>query len=116
MDGAVLALLQRRADLLGPHGLHFSRDTGHQHGAVALGILEPGAGRGAVVVDDLVAPRRNHGLFTVIGSRLAVGACKKCENFLPFFFIKMQRIPESPGHRFLGKVILRGAEPAGKHQ
>ena len=115
MDGAVLALFQQWAHLLGPHGLHLPRDAGHQHGAAAA-VLKPGAGGGAVVVKDLVPLGGHHGLFAVIFGGAAVGAGKKVQDFLPLGLVKMQGIAKGFGHRFLGQIVLGGSQPAGKHQ
>ena len=116
MNRAILALLQRRADLLGPHGFHFPGNTGHQHGAMALFILKPGTGGGAVVVDDLMPPGGDHSLFAVIGGGIAVGAGEKGNDLVPFFLIKVQGIPECLGDCFLRQVILGRPQPARKHQ
>ena len=116
VDRAVLPFQQNRADLLGPHGLHLTRDTGHQRGAAALLILKPCAGRGAVVVDKLVALGRAHGLLAVVVGRAAVGAGEKVQYLLPLALIKDQRIAEGLGDRLLGQIVLGRAEPAGKNQ
>ena len=116
MDGAVLPPLQSGPDLLGPHGFHLPGDTGHQYGAVPLGVFKPGAGCRAVVVDDLVTVDRDHSLLAVVGSWGAIGAGEECHDLLPLILIKAERIPEGFGHCFFGEVILRRAKTAGKHQ
>ena len=116
VDGAVLPPLQKGAHLLGPHGLHLPRDAGHQGGAMAVFILEPGAGGGAVGVGQLVPPHRHHGLFAVVFGGGAAGAGKKVHDLPPFFRVKGQRIAKGVGHRLFGQVVGGGAKPAGKHQ
>ena len=107
---------QNRADLLGPHGLHLTRDTGHQRGAAALLILKPRTGRGAVVVDKLVALGRAHGLLAVVVCWAAVGAGEKIQYFLPLALIKGQRIAEGLGHGLLRQIVLGRAETARKDE
>ena len=116
VDRAVLAAQQNRAHLLGPHGLHLTRDTGHQRGAAALLILKPCAGGGAVVVDKLVALGRAHGLLAVVVGRAAVGAGEKVQYLLPLALIKGQRIAEGLGDRLLGQIVLGRAEAARKDE
>ena len=79
-------------------------------------LLEPCAGGGAVVVDDLVTMHRHHGLLAVVGGHFPPGTGKEGDDLVPLFFVKGQRIAETGGHRLLGQVVRRGAEPAGKHQ
>ena len=107
---------QNRADLLGPHGFHLTRDTGHQRGAAALLILKPCAGGSAVVVDKLVAFGRAHGLLAVVVGRAAIGAGEKVQYLLPLALIKGQRITEGLGDRLLGQIVLGGAETARKDE
>ena len=114
VQGAVLAGHQQRADALLPHGLHFVGHAGHQHGTVAV-LLEPCAGGGAVVVDDLVAVHRNHGLLAVVGRGLAVGAGEESDDLLPLHGVEFQRVAVAGSHRLLGQVIRRGAKAAGEH-
>ena len=116
VDRAVLAAQQNRAHLLSPHGLHLTGHAGHQRGAVAVLILKPSTGGGAVVVDELVAPGRAHGLLTVVLRRAAIRAGEKVKYLLPLCLVKCQRIAEGLGHRLLGQVVLGGAKPAGKNQ
>ena len=106
VDSAVLAGQQQRAHLLQPHGLHLPGHAGHQGGAVALGILKPGAGGGAVVVDDLAAVCRHHGLLAVILGGAAICPGKESQNFVPLGLVKMQRIAKDLGHCLLGQVVL----------
>ena len=115
MQGAVLAGQQQRAHALLPHGLHFVRHAGHQHGTVAI-LLEPCPGGSAVVIGDLVAVHRHHGLLAVIGGRLAPGAREEIHDLLPFFRVKGQRVTVAASNRLLGQVVRRGAKAAGEHQ
>ena len=115
MQGAVLAFQQHGPDALGPHGLHLGGDARHQNGAAAI-LLEPRAGGGAVVVDDLFPMHRHHGLFAVVGGGLPAGAGKVFLNARPLGFVQLQRIAEACGHRLFGQVVRRGAQAAGKHQ
>ena len=115
MQGAVLAGQQQRAHALLPHGLHFVRHTGHQHSAMAI-LLEPCPGGSTVVIDDLVAVHRHHGLLAVVGGGLAPGAREEIHDLLPFFRVKGQHVTVAASNRLLGQVVCGGAKPAGKHQ
>ena len=76
---------------------------------MTLRVLEPGAGRGAVVVDDLVAVRRHHGLLAVVLGGAAVGAGEEGQDLVPFCLVKMQRIAKGFGHGLFGQIVLGGA-------
>ena len=116
VDRAVLPFQQNRADLLGPHGLHLPRDAGHQRGAVAVGVLKPRAGGRAVVVDELVAHRRAHGLLAVVRRGASVCPGEKVDDLLPLALVKGQRIAERLGHGLLRQIVLGGAETARKDE
>ena len=116
VDRAVLAAQQNRTHLLGPHGLHLPRDAGHQRGAVAVGVLKPCAGGGAVVVDKLVAPGRAHGLLAVVRCGASVCPGEKVDDLLPLALVKGQRIAERLGDRLLGQIVLGRAETARKDE
>ena len=115
MQGAVLAGQQQRTHTLCPHGLHFVRHAGHEHSTVAI-LFKPCTGGRAVVVDDLVAVHRHHGLLAVVWGRLAPGTSEEIHDLLPFFRVKSQRVAVASSNRLLGQVIRRGAKAAGEHQ
>ena len=81
---------------------------------MALLILKPRAGGGAVVVDKLVALGRTHGLLAVVVGRAAVGPGEKVDDLLPLALVKGQRIAEGLGDRLLGQIVLGRAEAARK--
>ena len=116
VDGAVLAGQQQRAHLLQPHGLHLPGYAGHQSRAVALGILEPGTGGGAVVVDDFMAVSGHHGLLAVILGGAALCPGKESQNLVPLCLIKMQGVAKGFGHCLLGQVVLGRAKTAGEDE
>ena len=79
-------------------------------------LFEPRPGGSAVVIDDLVAVHRHHGLLAVVWGRLAPGTSEEIHDLLPFFQVKSQRITVASSNRLLGQVIRRGAKAAGEHQ
>ena len=81
---------------------------------MAVGVLKPRAGGGAVVVDKLVALGRAHGLLAVVVGRAAVGPGEKVQYLLPLALIKGQRIAERLGDRLLGQIVLGRAEATRK--
>ena len=115
VQGAALPRQQQWAYAFLPHGLHLMGHAGHQHGTAAV-LLEPCARRGAVVVDHLMPVHRHHGLLAVVGGGLAPGAGKEVHDLLPLIGVKGKGIAKTGGHRLLGQVVRRGAQPAGEHQ
>ena len=79
-------------------------------------LFKPCTGGRAVVVDDLVAVHRHHGLLAVVWGRLAPGTSEEIHDLLPFFRVKSQRVAVASSNRLLGQVIRRGAKAAGEHQ
>ena len=59
---------------------------------------------------------RHHGLLAVVGGGLAPGAGKEVHDLLPLVGVKGKGIAKTGGHRLLGQVVRRGAQPAGEHQ
>ena len=115
VQGAALPRQQQRAHAFLPHGLHLVGHAGHQHGTVTV-LLEPCARRGAVVVDHLMPMHRHHGLLAVVGGGLAPGAGKEVYDLLPLIGVKGKGVAKAGGHRLLGQIVRRGAQPAGEHQ
>ena len=79
-------------------------------------LFKPCTGGSAVVIDDLVAVHRHHGLLAVVWGRLAPGTSEEIHDLLPFFRVKSQRITVASSNRLLGQVVRRGAKAAGEHQ
>ena len=69
-----------------------------------------------MVIDDLVAVHRHHGLLAVVGGGLAPGTREEIHDLLPFFRVKSQRITVAASNRLLGQVVCGGAKAAGEHQ
>ena len=79
-------------------------------------LLEPCPGGSAVVIDDLVAVHRHHGLLAVVGGSLAPSASEEIHDLLPFFRVKGQHVAVAASNRLLGQVVCGGAKAAGEHQ
>ena len=109
---------QPRLDAVQEHGLQLLRRAGQQHGIFAGRglVLEDHARRSAVGIGDLAAMGGHHGLLFVVFRHRAAPCREKRADLLQLRFIKAQRVAESAGHDLFGQVVLRGAEPAGKHQ
>ena len=116
VQGAAGALGQQRAHALLPHGLQLMGRAGHQHGAAAALILKPHARGRAVVVGNLSALHRHHGLLAVVRGHFAAGAAVKVLDLLHLFCVKAQGVAIAGGHGLLGQVIGGGAKPAAEHQ
>ena len=58
----------------------------------------------------------HHGLLAVVGGGLAPGAGKEVHDLLPLIGVKGKGVAKAGGHRLLGQVVRRGAQPAGEHQ
>ena len=116
VQGAAGAGGQQGANPLVPHGGQLMGRAGQQHGAAALLVLEPHARCGAVVVHDLAALHRHHGLLAVVVGHGAAGAQVKRLDLCQFLLIKGEAVAVAGGHRLLGQVVGGGAEAAAEHQ
>ena len=69
-----------------------------------------------MVVDDLAAMHRHHGLLAVVGGGLAVGAGKVGDDLFPLFFVKGEGVAIAGGNGLLGQIVCRGTQTSGEHQ